>query len=318
MSWPGHACGTWAATVSLMASPVTLDRQDFVRQMGSAQFSVRGLEGDLRMTNVDVAKADLDKDGKIAGAQEIDALFTEVDKLDHDKQPDTITLLDKNKPTGGAAPLAALGDLGRAPQIQRLANQAIPGISFGSGRNFQTGIQAQANNPPANVGGIFGAPLPQVTMVNIQAKEIRGRVDAELKKPNPDVHVLREELDKLTTEHSDPYVRHLRLNDPQAFDKLKGAFPKGDTVLASLLNSERTFSREVIAEESKELVKSQVGPTWATVEAFKAIPKDERHQVLIHMNQDDPAGLKQMQQIARDSQDPALLAAFKRAGLPLK
>jgi hypothetical protein len=110
-----------------MTEPIKISRNDFMSQLATAKLSVADLKADPRMTGVDAAKADLDGDGKISGKKELRALFDEVDRLDTNGSSESVTVVDKGSATATAAPMAAIGDLGRAGDIQRKANAASAG-----------------------------------------------------------------------------------------------------------------------------------------------------------------------------------------------
>jgi hypothetical protein len=112
-----------------MTEPVTLRRKEWNQALSGSSINVKDLAADSRMKGVDVAACDLDKDGKISGARETDALFVEIDRGDNDpKTAWSMETVDKNgKETDVAKRAAAVGDLGKAAAIQRKAKAAEPG-----------------------------------------------------------------------------------------------------------------------------------------------------------------------------------------------
>ncbi len=80
-----------------------LTRADFVQSLQDKTLDVRAAQADARLAGVDVAKADLDGDGAIAGAAEAAALFREVDRYDRNGDAGSIALTG----VGGAATRAA-------------------------------------------------------------------------------------------------------------------------------------------------------------------------------------------------------------------
>ena len=60
-----------------------LTRNEFTQSLQDKKIDVNQAKADQRLAGLDVAKADLNKDGKIAGAAESAALFREVDRFDN-------------------------------------------------------------------------------------------------------------------------------------------------------------------------------------------------------------------------------------------
>jgi hypothetical protein len=111
-----------------MTSPVTIRRNDFVREIKSTTIDVETAKADTRLEGVDVGAADLDRDGKITGKREAGALFDEIDKVDRDANAKTITTVDKSgAETDSARRVAAVGDLARAGSLQRAGRAAEAG-----------------------------------------------------------------------------------------------------------------------------------------------------------------------------------------------
>lgn len=107
---------------------VKITRDEWNRALAGRSISVKDASADSRLAGIDVTKADLDGDGEIKGARETSALFTEVDKIDHDQNSNSIELVDKDgKLTALQKPAEAIGELGKAADIQRKARSQEPG-----------------------------------------------------------------------------------------------------------------------------------------------------------------------------------------------
>jgi peptidoglycan hydrolase-like protein with peptidoglycan-binding domain len=84
-----------------MASRLT--RADFVQSLQDKKVDVDAAEADPALAGVDVGRADLNADGKVAGSAEAAALFREVDRFDRNGDAGSIDLTD----AAGAATRAA-------------------------------------------------------------------------------------------------------------------------------------------------------------------------------------------------------------------
>lgn len=111
-----------------MVESVTLRRRDFVASLSRASIDVATAKADSRLAGVDVEAADLNGDGKIRGERECGRLFEEIDRLDHNGSSSSVQVVARDgTATAVAAPIAAVGDLGRAAGLQRTARSAEPG-----------------------------------------------------------------------------------------------------------------------------------------------------------------------------------------------
>jgi hypothetical protein len=80
-----------------------LKRTDFVQSLQDKKIDVGAAQADPALAGVAVARADLNGDGKVAGAAEATALFREVDRFDRNGDASSIDLTD----AAGAATRAA-------------------------------------------------------------------------------------------------------------------------------------------------------------------------------------------------------------------
>lgn len=69
-----------------------LTRNEFTQSIQDKKIDVQQAKADPKLAGVDVAKADLDRDGKISGAAEATALFKEVDRYDTNGDAASINL----------------------------------------------------------------------------------------------------------------------------------------------------------------------------------------------------------------------------------
>jgi len=120
-----------------------IKRTDFNRSLQNKSLDVNELKQDQRLSGVNVDKADINKDGKIAGAAETDALYLEVDRFDKNG---TYSSMDTSNPAV-ATKMEALADVGDVSAFRALANAGAPGRTGGvSSNRGSTNPQAMADS----------------------------------------------------------------------------------------------------------------------------------------------------------------------------
>ena len=103
--------------------PTTIKRSEFNRMLESKALDVGQAKSDGRLSGVNVAKADLDGNGKIQGRAETDQLFSEVDRFDRDGSYQSVRVVDDDGvPSPVAEKMAAVGDLADVSALRALAN----------------------------------------------------------------------------------------------------------------------------------------------------------------------------------------------------
>ncbi len=86
-----------------------LTRSEFTQSLQDKKIDVAGAGADPKLAGLDVAKADLNHDGKVSGAAEAAALFREVDRYDRNGDSNSIALTSEaGAPTKAAALATAL------------------------------------------------------------------------------------------------------------------------------------------------------------------------------------------------------------------
>ena len=124
-----------------------IQRQSFVREQSSKQLDLQKLRDDSGAKTAleqagssvsDVARADLNRDGKISGDREMNALFDRADYLDSDGNSNSLIDIDR---AGNQAPagkvLSTLGLLMENPQQRSIAD--IQGTVGTNGTNSKAG-----------------------------------------------------------------------------------------------------------------------------------------------------------------------------------
>lgn len=113
-----------------------ITRKDFVASNASKNINLKKAEAAaLKATGLDLAKADLNKDGKLSGAREMDALFTQVDRFDRDGSLGSMALLDgAGNQTAPGKILSALDPLFQS-RTQAVADAALARIDS-YGKNY--------------------------------------------------------------------------------------------------------------------------------------------------------------------------------------
>ena len=86
--------------------PTRLTSSEFAQSLQDKKIDVPGAKADPTLAGLDVAKADLNHDGKISGAAEAAALFREVDRYDRDGNASTLALTQASGAPTQAAALA--------------------------------------------------------------------------------------------------------------------------------------------------------------------------------------------------------------------
>ena len=69
-----------------------LTRTEFTQALQDKKVDVAEAKADQKLAGLDVAKADLNHDGKIAGTDEAAALFREVDRYDNNGDASSVSL----------------------------------------------------------------------------------------------------------------------------------------------------------------------------------------------------------------------------------
>jgi hypothetical protein len=298
-----------------MPPPVQLRRDDFVAQITAQSLDVNTLSNDSRMLNVDVGAADLDGNGAISGASEAGALFDAVDRLDRDGSALTMMLGQDGRARATAAPIAAIGDLANAPGLQLRANEALPGISQGAGRPRTTGVMGQGPGP-FTAGGPFGPPNPHQVARQLQVQTIRNRVGQELMQDPPDFNRVFSEMGKLSKGEAASFARDLRLNHPELYQKLGSASANDPDTRATILSDEPALTRGIIQGQAKSLGRTALhGMPSEAIAELTRVPPADRAEVLRELAATDRTGLRALAQVCRDTQDPVLIDAFRRAGV---
>ncbi|MBN2361696.1 MAG: hypothetical protein JXR83_19745 [Deltaproteobacteria bacterium] len=143
-----------------------VDRQAFNSAFKNKQIDVDRLKGDQQLQQAaaagggsvdDLARADLDRDGKIAGGDEMKELFKQVDNFDHNRDAnsfivkddtgaavpagkvlDRLAFLAENRQTGSAATAApGVDNSARAQAGRRLAQEGRSGLLERTARHNQ-------------------------------------------------------------------------------------------------------------------------------------------------------------------------------------
>ena len=151
--------------------PSRLTRAEFTQSLQDKKLDVPGAAADPKLAGLDVARADLNHDGKIAGADEAAALFREVDRYDTNGDASSIATTTATGATTRAAALAtalqaravfdvnepvALGD--SALQAAFAAAGSLP-LSKGARGDRAVAVQyglARLGFPVGAVDGQFG------------------------------------------------------------------------------------------------------------------------------------------------------------------
>jgi hypothetical protein len=98
--------------------PNKVGRSDFNRALSNASIDVKQAESDPALKGAIPQKADLDHDGKIQGAAEIDQLFTQVDSFGRNAAATDTTLIDPSgNGTQQAKAMKALGQLTQNAEV---------------------------------------------------------------------------------------------------------------------------------------------------------------------------------------------------------
>lgn len=134
----------------------TVSRSTFTQLLQGKALAVREAQQDARLQGVNVARADLNRDGNIGGDTEAAALFKELDRFDRDGSAATMRVLGTDGHKTPVAPkLEAIGDLAGVPVLRGLAN-AGPAPAFRRSNNdvLMVGMNtATANHEVAHLRG---------------------------------------------------------------------------------------------------------------------------------------------------------------------
>lgn len=87
--------------------PNRLTRSEFTQSLQDKKIDVADAQADQRLAGVNVAAADLNRDGKVSGATEAAALFREVDRYDRNGDSASIALTDASGKATRASVVAA-------------------------------------------------------------------------------------------------------------------------------------------------------------------------------------------------------------------
>jgi len=119
-----------------------INRADFIANKAASSIDLKKLGqnktaqdalGSAGMKVADVAKADLNKDGKISGQAEMNALFTQVDRFDHDGNVGSVMTFDANNVQTAPGKILAALDPTFQSKTQAIADAALDRINrFGA------------------------------------------------------------------------------------------------------------------------------------------------------------------------------------------
>jgi hypothetical protein len=134
----------------------TIKRAEFVQAIAGKTIDVSDAGSSEGLHNVDFQRADLNHDGKIHGANEASALFSELDRVDRDGNPDALNI----SPKTGVEPrklVDAVARLARAENLRLLAaGDALPvtmsgprgsGIGADATRRSEARVWRHPNGP---------------------------------------------------------------------------------------------------------------------------------------------------------------------------
>lgn len=122
-----------------------LTRSEFTQSLQDKKIDVGQAAADQKLAGVDVAKADLNRDGKIAGAAEAAALFKEVDRYDRNGDAASIAL------TGADGASTKAGQVAAALQARAVFEVAEPPALVLKDSALKTAFAAAGSGPAAAV-----------------------------------------------------------------------------------------------------------------------------------------------------------------------
>lgn len=115
-------------------------RSDFIAQMGKQEIDVANTKADPKLAGLQVDKADLNQDGKIAGGAEMKKLFLQVDTFDRDGSYGSMAL--KNADGTATKPARLLAALDKHVQPEgTISAAALHTGGLGSLSNASGGLQ---------------------------------------------------------------------------------------------------------------------------------------------------------------------------------
>lgn len=119
-----------------------LTRKEFQEKHANQNLDLKKVDA---ATQAAVAKADLNKDGKVAGAKELDALFSQIDRFDKDGSAASVALDDGANKTAAGKLIDALAP-GFVSKNQAIADAALDRIAK-YGANYGVGGAWKSPNP---------------------------------------------------------------------------------------------------------------------------------------------------------------------------
>ena len=134
--------------------PTRLTRAEFTQSLQNKRLDVADAKADPTLQGLDVAKADLNHDGKIAGADEAAALFKEVDRYDRNGDAGSIDLTGS---TGAQTQAAAYAKAAQTRAVFDVQDGALPVVKDAALKNA---LSAPGAVPV--VRGAAGAPAVAV------------------------------------------------------------------------------------------------------------------------------------------------------------
>lgn len=141
--------------------PNTIGRQQFNQALQNTELDVKQAEQDPALRGALPANADLNRDGKISGAAEVDRLFTQIDSFGRNPGAQDTSLLDPSgNGTQQARAMRALGQLTQNADV----------MGWTAGVNFERVDFSAFVAPP-------GTPPGSQTMLGAAATLIRERKD---------------------------------------------------------------------------------------------------------------------------------------------
>ncbi len=124
-----------------------LTRKEFLEKHANQNLDLKKVDPATRTA---VAKADLNKDGKVAGAKELNALFSQVDRFDKDGSVATVALDDGGNKTAAGKLIEAL-EPGFVSKNQAIVDAALDRIAkFGANYGVAGAWKCPNPNMPGN------------------------------------------------------------------------------------------------------------------------------------------------------------------------
>src|SRR5687767_9463957 len=127
-----------------MPTDITIKRRELVRALHNTPINVETAKRDPELKDLDLAAADLDKDGLISGRRETRALFAELDKKDGDPSPRKLKLIENGRLTDAGEKVQALAVLSKAVELKKIVDEQLS-TAIGAGEGaFAQEIISQA------------------------------------------------------------------------------------------------------------------------------------------------------------------------------